>query len=300
MELVRQFIAIDVRRLSLRVSPVAFGLHVSAMVAYALLTVLGLDRHLPEATVLAVVFFFSFSFAHLIAWRGFRLGLLLFGIAFGLTLAFEAFGVATGALFGDYAYSDQLGPKAFGLVPFIIPIAWFMVLYPASATAGFLLAVVLPGLAGWRRALLHSGLAALAMTAWDLSLDPRMVEGGYWAWQGGGAYFGIPLSNYLGWWISSFAIFLAWNAIDSLARRSARRVAPPDANALLPVWAYILTWIGESMATALFWSGPAVAVFVFAGMGAFAGPALFVLLRRAGGQAAPGGLASWSALTGRR
>ncbi len=289
MELVRHLFAIDLRRLSPRVSPVAFGLHLSAMIAYALLTILGFDAYLPGATILTVVFFFAFSFTHLVESRGLRAGLALFLSAFAITLSFEAIGVATGALFGDYAYSDQLGPKAFGLVPLIIPIAWFMVLYPASALADFLLASFRPGLSGWKRALAHSGLAALAMTAWDLSLDPRMVEGGYWAWRGGGAYFGIPLSNYLGWWVTAFAIYLAWNAIGCLAcrqqaGRASRAPAAPRANALLPVWAYILTWIGESMATALFWSGPAVAVFVFAGMGMFALPAVWILLRRPAAQ----------------
>ncbi|MCS6849262.1 MAG: hypothetical protein RMN52_16280 [Anaerolineae bacterium] len=45
------------------------------------------------------------------------------------------------------------------------------------------------------------------------------------------------------------------------------------------MWAYVVTWLGESLANAVFWGGPAVAVAVFAGMGMFGGPALWILLR---------------------
>ena len=39
-------------------------------------------------------------------------------------------------------------------------------------------------------------LAAGALTAWDVFLDPRMAREGYWSWPGGGRYEGIPASNF--------------------------------------------------------------------------------------------------------
>lgn len=49
-------------------------------------------------------------------------------------------------------------------------------------------------------ALLWLSLAgALAMTAWDLSIDPNMTRWGAWVWEAPGLYFDIPPQNCLGW-----------------------------------------------------------------------------------------------------
>ncbi len=128
--------------------------------------------------------------------------------------------------------------------------------------------------------------SALAMTAWDLSLDPRMVADGNWIWQDGGIYFGIPLSNFAGWVVTSALIYAVWSRIDNFAfgilnsELSIQNSKFKIQNFALPVWAYIITWVGESMANALFWGGPAVALCVFVGMGLFAAPALRLLLRQ--------------------
>ncbi len=211
------------------------------------------------------------------------------GSAFMVTLLSEAIGVATGFPFGEYAYApDRLGPKLFGLVPLIIPIAWFMVLYPAHETVRRLLdhferrSMRMPR---WLSALAQCALSAIAMTAWDLSLDPRMIAAGYWGWRDGGAYFGIPLSNFAGWLLTSFAIYAIWRMIDRPAGRSTlwhsdasqQRIA--SLHRALPMLAYSITWIGESIANVLFWSGPVVGLAVFVGMGLFAGPALFLWAR---------------------
>ena len=45
------------------------------------------------------------------------------------------------------------------------------------------------------------------MTAWDVIMDPIMVAGGNWVWDVKGAYFGIPLQNYWGWWLTIFTTF---------------------------------------------------------------------------------------------
>lgn len=47
-----------------------------------------------------------------------------------ITWSFEQVGVATGAVYGAYHYSGMLGPKL-GAVPLLIPLAWFMMIYPS-------------------------------------------------------------------------------------------------------------------------------------------------------------------------
>jgi putative membrane protein len=193
--------------------------------------------------------------------------LLLSG--FGLALTFEYLGSRHGFLFGDYDYTDLLGYKALGEVPVIIPIAWFMMLYPSWQLAGKITA----RLRGLARPAARIAIGAAAMTAWDLSLDPRWVSDGAWVWHGGGLYFGIPLSNFAGWWVTAALIFCVWTLIDRAPWRSR--------DAALPTAVYATTWLGESVANVLFWGGPVIGAIVFVAMGVFVNSAYGNPTRRA-------------------
>jgi uncharacterized membrane protein len=105
----------------------------------------------------------------------------------------------------DYHYTDKLGYKFLGLVPLLIPIAWFMMSYPSFIIATRLI----PGRKNiWAWRLSVAAVGAVIMTAWDLAMDPMMVAGDHWIWEKPGAYFGIPLQNYWGWWLTIFVAFL--------------------------------------------------------------------------------------------
>ena len=45
----------------------------------------------------------------------------------GTATLVELAGVTTGIPFGEYAYSDRLGPRLFSILPATIPAAWFIV-----------------------------------------------------------------------------------------------------------------------------------------------------------------------------
>lgn len=47
---------------------------------------------------------------------------------------------------------------------------------------------------------------AAIMVGIDLLLDPVMVRLGAWKWKDGGAYFGIPTANFVGWFLVSLLI----------------------------------------------------------------------------------------------
>ncbi|RMG63836.1 MAG: carotenoid biosynthesis protein [Chloroflexi bacterium] len=275
-------------------SPILFALYLLSMPVYCLVRLSGQQALTGLSTAFTAISLFSFSLAHCSETRGIRHSSLMLLASFAIALTMEYLGSTYGLIFGNYDYTDNLGPKALGKVPIIIPVAWFMMLYPAWSVAEVLVArrrnarhdtaarhLVLP--------IVPIGIAALAMTAWDLSLDPRMVADGNWVWRDGGAYFGIPLSNYVGWFLTSALIYGAWHGIErSLLRwpKTERIAQTPRAShrspldfRLLPVWAYVVTWLGESLANALFWGGPAIAAAVFAGMGLFGGPALWTMLR---------------------
>lgn len=273
----------DTRRPFISFVPGAlFVLYLFALPVYSLLRAFEATHTLQLMTFVIPVLLAALSVAHMIGARGPAAGAAMAGSALVITFAAEAFGSSTGLLFGDYYYTDTLGPKVFGLVPWLIPVAWLGMLYPARGTVDFLF-----GFGARPRALARAAriaLSALALTAWDLSLDPRMVADGHWVWIGGGAYFGIPLSNFLGWWLSGSAVYAVWEWLEG--RWAARATAEPpsvvlDAH-LLPVLAYVAIWLGESMANVLFWSGPAVGAVVFVAMGAFGAPALARLIRLTG------------------
>jgi putative membrane protein len=270
----------------MRASTLFFALFILSMPVYCLIRLSGHEQWGAISTAFTAMSFFAFSLAHCIETRGLTRATLMLFSGFAIALAFEYLGSSAGFLFGAYTYTDRLGPKAFGQVPIIVPVAWFMMLYPAWCVAELL--VTQYGIRNthneWRGVaycVLRIAIAALAMTVWDLSLDPRMVSDGNWIWPDGGAYFGVPLSNYAGWFVTAAAIYLAWSLLEIRDWRLGIDRKSPISNlqSQLPVWAYVVTWLGESMANALFWGGPAIALCVFVGMGLFGAPALFCLMR---------------------
>lgn len=145
-----------------------------------------------------------------LAWRiGVSRALKVFGIAFVLSLGAELAGTYSGLPFGEYGYSDLLGYKILGLVPFNIPTSWFYMLVASLAMCGRLLTPGTTNAAKWWWAF----VAAIILTAWDVSMDPAMVKTRHWMWlvpdlTGASAlsrfigtpfFYGMPLTNWLGW-----------------------------------------------------------------------------------------------------
>jgi uncharacterized membrane protein len=61
----------------------------------------------------------GFSLSHAIYTLGLRHALIFLAFTALISMAFEAAGVATGAVYGPYHYTDRLGPKLFD-VPLIV------------------------------------------------------------------------------------------------------------------------------------------------------------------------------------
>ena len=62
--------------------------------------------------------------------RGARTGAGVLLVTAATAVVFEAVGLATGVPYGEYEYSDDLGPTLFG-VPFLVPLAWLMMAWPS-------------------------------------------------------------------------------------------------------------------------------------------------------------------------
>ena len=156
-----------------------------------------------------VLVFTLFSVLHCGLMLGRRGLALFFGLSFVISFIMEELGVRTGLIFGPYHYSDMLGPKLSN-VPLLIPLGWFMMIYPSWVVAR----AILRGTDVRQPAglVMLALVAALVMTGWDMVMDPPMVAGGNWIWEQGGPYFGVPRQNYFGWVLNTFLIYVAFAA----------------------------------------------------------------------------------------
>lgn len=111
--------------------------------------------------------------------------------------AIEFVGVATGWPYGHFEYLVELGPMLAGSVPLGLPV-FFLPLVVNS----YLLVLLLFG-RHTRRAVVRLPAVAAVVVWMDVVLDPGAVALGFWAYDAAGAYYGVPLSNYLGWVLSA-------------------------------------------------------------------------------------------------
>src|SRR5215210_5108683 len=111
--------------------------------------------------------------------------------------AIETTGVATGFPYGPFYYGDSLGPKVAGLVPYLLPLSW------APLVLGAVAATAPEGKVYPRCRAFWILSAAVLLTLVDGVLDPGAASLGFWVWSEGGPYYGVPISNYLGWLFSS-------------------------------------------------------------------------------------------------
>jgi len=166
---------------------IILGLHVSNFV----------NLNGPSMLVIVSVIFVFIHGYRRYGWKDLSIFFLIAVVAGNF---YENLSIATGFPFGNYHYSDQLGPK-FIDAPYILNIAYFQMLYLSWTMAGAILD-------NYANRLQGSSLIALPLVAscimvmWDMVIDPHMSTiSGHWIWHQGGAYFGVPFVNYMGWFL---------------------------------------------------------------------------------------------------
>ncbi len=219
------------------------------MIATPLLPQGGRTRRVLSSVV--VVGSFTTTTANAVRRWGGRRAVVAALVVAGATTAVERIGTATGVPFGRYGYTSALRPQI-AHVPAIVPLAWFALGVPARETAHAAL-----GDASTPATRIVLGSAAL--TAWDLFLDPQMVGEGYWAWARRGVYRGIPLTNYLGWFLTGLGVMAVLEAVLAPAPRAA------DADGAL-VGEYAYMGVMETIGFARYFRDPVVAVVGGLGM----------------------------------
>jgi uncharacterized membrane protein len=251
-------------RLETKLEGLVWVLFMAHLIAQPIYSLLPKDLEMT-GTLFIVVTSTAFAFSHLFVSQGARAASTMLLLCFVIAGSLEMLSVQTGYPYGWYAYSSKLGPGLAG-VPLLVPLCWQMMAWNALSVAKLIVSK------RWPKASVIL-IAALALTAWDVFLDPQMVRSGLWTWARQGEYVGIPLENYLGWLLTALILFAAFSRFVKF---------PSDSRltwfAILPVLSYAWTWFGSSIVNVFWWGQPIVGLAGFIAMGLFAGPALKILL----------------------
>lgn len=159
----------------------------------------------------------------------------------------ENLSVVTGFPFGRYYFADLMGPKLFH-VPVLLGLAYIGMAYVSWTLACAIIGTSSAHVNG-TRVLTLPLTASFIMVAWDLAQDPiwaTVLHG--WVWLDGGPWFGVPISNYLGWYGNILLIYLLFALY--LHRRPLQPIAAPEPSLRPALVFYALCAAGNVLQTA--------------------------------------------------
>ncbi|MBB5327117.1 carotenoid biosynthesis protein [Tunturiibacter gelidoferens] len=168
------------------------------------------DR-VPTLLIVALHVLPSATFALLHGSLLYRLrGVMVFtALCLGSGTFFESLSLRTGFPFGHYYFTGLMGPKIFQL-PVLLALAYLGMGYLSWVLALAILGNKAEPPRGLRLILLPM-IASCMMVAWDLSMDPIWANIDHaWVWKQGGTYFGVPISNFLGWSLTTYVFYQAF------------------------------------------------------------------------------------------
>ncbi len=179
---------------------------------------------------------------------------LIFAVVGGL-LGFgsEALSVHTGFPYGHYEYLSLATRDkelwALG-VPLMASVSFVFIAYAGLAAALAACSPVVVAPRGLRFAAITPALRSAAVllsapffiTALDVVTDPVALQGKRWflgdlyRYDSRGLYFGVPLSNFLGWLLTSFLIVLLFQVVDRRLLGRVPSALPDRGREQAPVW----------------------------------------------------------------
>ena len=129
-------------------------------------------------------------------------------------------------------------------MPWLVVAAWVFMAWPAAVVARMVA----------RSFAARVAVAGWALAAWDVFLDPQMVDAGHWTWAPGGWRLpgipDVPVSNFVGW----FGVAVVIAVLLQLVPASRAPAAP--------LAFYVWTAASSTLAAGVFWGRPAVAARV--------------------------------------
>ncbi|MGB4598364.1 MAG: carotenoid biosynthesis protein [Trichlorobacter sp.] len=196
-------------------------------------------------------------------------------IGAGYLIAFvsEKLSITTGFPYGWYYYIDTTSHKELWIwgVPFFDSLSYVFLTYCSYTTALLILSPL--ATRGYELVTLETRairgswaalvLGAFLQTFLDIIIDPVALQGKRWflgqiyGYREVGVHFGVPLSNYAGWLLTSFVLVAAFQWIDrAREEKTPRGVFPLPFRSLLGPLLYlsvllfnwgVTLWIGEKL-----------------------------------------------------
>ena len=183
------------------------------LLAAALIALAARARHdSTVALVVSSVLMFGFCVASAAHLLGAGPALRFAAVALGVGWFAEQMGATRGWFFGEYLYTEVLGPRL-GEVPVVIPMMWFALTYAGYVIANLIVSrSPVDRSAGLADLLLLSLLSAMIVTGFDLGADPYLVfKLGAWIMvKKDGWWFGETLQGFVGWMLVSFVIVMTF------------------------------------------------------------------------------------------
>lgn len=155
----------------------------------------------------------------------------------------ENVSIATGFPFGNYHYTHSGVPFLFQ-VPITIGIGYFSYGYLAWCLASVMLGDGDERTRTFGGMIMQPVTAAFIMVMWDVVMDPISSTVSHsWIWENGGGFNGVPLTNYLGWFLTVWIIFQAFAIFLHMRPRAIREQQPRNLWAM-PIMLYGTTALG--------------------------------------------------------
>ena len=161
----------------------------------------------------------------------------------GYLIAFfsEFSSINTGIPYGWYYYIDTTRTRELWVagVPFFDSLSYVFLAYCSYTTALLVVSPLKrqPGdfitleTRSIRRSLSVLFLGSLFQVFLDIIIDPVALQGGRWflgqiyGYREAGVHFGVPLSNYIGWWVVSIVLVMVLQVIDMKAGEKGKKPA---------------------------------------------------------------------------
>ncbi len=175
---------------------------------------------------------------------GWRRTLLWTIAGYAVAFAAEFCSIHNGFPFGDYYYVDATRNQELWIagVPFMDSLSFSFLTF-TGYTCAWQLVAAWKGRSGRlddstyqtvRRSPVVLVLGAFITTWMDLIIDPVALMGDRWflgqihGWPHGGEYFGVPLTNFAGWYLVTAVTIGVNQAIDALLNRSSEQAGRPS------------------------------------------------------------------------
>ena len=166
-------------------------------------------------------------------------GILVFLTAsLAVSFATENLSIATGLPFGRYHFEVAAGLPHIGAVPIVVGLLYFAMGYFSWVIASLLLDDADLHLDRPVNVIALPLIAAFVVVQWDVVMDPpNATLYRAWIWHDGGGYFGVPLSNYAGWYLTVWLFYQIFALALHLRPDWVRRRG--YASSLLPILVYL-------------------------------------------------------------